>query len=438
MRRVADLHIHSRHSIAASSTLNPFHLDRWARVKGLDLVGTGDCTHPAWLAELRETLEPAENGLYRLRPDLRRAFDAGPARAEELPVPGQDREVRFVPTGEISTIYSRDGRTRKVHHLVILPDFEAASRFQARLSRVGNVASDGRPILGIDSRHLLELLLDADPRSILVPAHIWTPWFSALGERSGFDSIEDCYGDLADRITAVETGLSSNPPMNWAVSRLDRFAIISNSDAHSPEKMGREATILDMEDSWEGLARALAGGGPEGRILETVEFFPQEGKYHADGHRACGVVRMPGEDSGGPCPVCGNPLTPGVLGRVAALADRPVDESAPCPADFRGTNRRPYRSLLPLKEILAELTGSGEGSKTVAAAYGSLVRAAGSELGLLLDMDLREIAALRAPGTPGELLAEATERMRSGRVRIRPGYDGEYGKIRLFAAGERP
>ncbi len=437
MRRAADLHIHSRHSIATSPKLTPVHLDRWARVKGLDLVGTGDCTHPAWLAELGESLEPAGDGLYRLRPELRREFDAGPALSENLPEPGTDRAVRFVLSGEISTIYSRDGRTRKVHHLVLLPDFEAARSFQSSLSRVGNVASDGRPILGIDSRDLFSILLDSDPRAILVPAHIWTPWFSALGERSGFDSIEECYGDLADRITAIETGLSSNPPMNWAVSSLDRFAIVSNSDAHSPEKLGREATILDMEDSWEGLTRALGGGGPAGRIQETLEFFPQEGKYHADGHRACGVVRMPGEDSCGSCPVCGKPLTPGVLGRVAALADRPVEESAPCPAEYAGTNRRPYRSLIPLKEILAELIGAGEGSKAVAAAYGSLVREAGSEFGLLLDLDLREIGALRAPGIPGELLAEAVGRMRSGRVRIRPGYDGEYGEIRLFAPGER-
>ncbi len=437
MRLAADLHIHSRHSIATSPKLTPPYLDRWARVKGLDILGTGDCTHPAWLAELREALEPAADGFYRLKPDLRRAFDAGPARAEDLPTPGRDREVRFVPTGEISTIYSRDGRTRKVHHLVLLPDFEAAARFQARLSRVGNVASDGRPILGIDSRDLLELLLDADPRAVLVPAHVWTPWFSALGEKSGFDSIEECYRDLADRITAIETGLSSNPPMNWAVSALDRFAVVSNSDAHSPEKLGREATILESEPSWEGLTRALAGGGPGGRILETVEFYPQEGKYHADGHRSCGVVRIPGDGPPGPCPACGKPLTPGVLGRVAALADRPLDESAPCPEDFRGTNRRPYRSRIPLKEILSELTGTGEGSRAVSAAYAYLVREAGSELDLLLEEDPARIGPLRAPGIPGELLAEALVRMREGRVRIRPGYDGEYGEVRLFAPGER-
>ncbi|MCE5255285.1 MAG: endonuclease Q family protein, partial [Spirochaetaceae bacterium] len=375
MRTIADLHIHSRYSIATSPKLTPSYLDRWARIKGIGLVGTGDCTHPAWLAELVEQLEPDEGGFFRLKPALRREFDSGEALAEGLPTPPSDSPVRFVLTGEISTIYSREGRTRKIHHVVILPDFAAAAAFQARLERMGNISSDGRPILGVDSHDLFAALLDADERSILVPAHIWTPWFSALGARSGFDSIEECYGDLAPRIGAIETGLSSNPPMNWAVSALDRFAIISNSDAHSPEKLGREATIIDMEDSFAGLAEALAGGGPAGKIVETVEFFPQEGKYHYDGHRVCGVVMSPAESeaSGGRCPVCGKPLTPGVMRRVAELADRPVDETAPCPQNYTGTNRRPYRSLVPLPELLAELLGTGSGSKKVAAAYGSLV-----------------------------------------------------------------
>jgi DNA helicase-2/ATP-dependent DNA helicase PcrA len=232
MRIIADLHIHSHYSRATRPKLTPPYLDRWARIKGINLVGTGDCTHPGWLAELMEQLEPAEGGFFQLKSTLRREFDAGEALAEGLPAPAGDSPVRFVLTGEISTIYSRDGRTRKIHHVVILPDFAAAAAFQARLERMGNVSSDGRPILGVDSRDLFAALLDADERSILVPAHIWTPWFSALGARSGFDSIEECYGDLAPRIGAIETGLSSNPPMNWAVSALDRFAIISNSDAH--------------------------------------------------------------------------------------------------------------------------------------------------------------------------------------------------------------
>ncbi len=449
MRIVADLHIHSHYSRATSPKLTPPQLERWARIKGIGLVGTGDCTHPAWLAELREKLEPVGEGLYGLKDGPRREFDSGEALAEGLPDPrlhpamrdgaGREAAPRFVLTGEISTIYSREGRTRKVHHIVILPDFEAAAAFQARLERIGNISSDGRPILGLDSRELLAILLEADDRSILVPAHIWTPWFSVLGARSGFDSIDECYGDLAPRIGALETGLSSNPPMNWAVSSLDRLSIVSNSDAHSPEKLGRESTIFEMEDSYTGLAQALAGGGPRGRILGTTEFFPQEGKYHYDGHRGCGVVLSPEESArlGRLCPVCGSPLTPGVLRRVTELADRPVDETAPCPEDSAGTNRRPYSSLIPLPEILAELIGTGPGSKKVAEAYRGLVEAAGSELALLADRSDADIEALRCRGVSGELLAKAIGRMRAGRVSIEPGYDGEYGSIRAFAPGER-
>jgi len=442
MRLVADLHIHSRYSRATSPKLGPARIERWARIKGLGLVGTGDCTHPAWLAELRAALDPAEEGLFRLKADARLPFDRGEALAESLPEPAEGSEARFVLSGEISTIYSRGGRTRKVHHLVLLPGFAAAEAFQERLTRVGNVASDGRPILGLDSRDLYALLLEADERSILVPAHIWTPWFSALGARSGFDSIDECYGDLAPRIGAIETGLSSNPPMNWALSSLDRFAIVSNSDAHSPEKLGREATVLELEPGFAGLAEALAGGGPRGSILGTIEFFPQEGKYHYDGHRACGVVLPPEESAarGGLCPACGKALTPGVMGRVAVLADRPVDEAAPCPrpgeAPGPRANQKPYESLVPLDEVLAELLGAGTGSKKVAAAYNALVREAGSELRLLRELPEREIAALGCPGLPGELLARALGRMRGGLVSLEPGYDGEYGSVRTLAPGE--
>jgi uncharacterized protein (TIGR00375 family) len=439
MRLVADLHIHSRFSLATSSKLTATRLEKWARIKGIDLLGTGDCTHPTWLAELADQLQPVEEGLFSLKPAVRKEFNEREALAEGLPDTGSDSEVRFVLTGEICTIFSRGGKTRKVHHLVILPDFTAAAAFQTRLARVAKIESDGRPILGLDSRDLFEMLLEADDRSILVPAHIWTPWFSALGGRSGFDSIDECYLDLAPRIGAIETGLSSNPPMNWAVSALDRFAIISNSDAHSPEKLGREATLIDMELSFAGLADALSLGGGRGSVAGTVEFFPQEGKYHYDGHRACGVVLPPEESgaNGGKCPVCGKPLTPGVLGRVCELADQTVDEAAPCPADSAHTNRRPYRSLIPLKELLSELLDSGEGSKKVTVAYGALVEHAGSEFGLLLDKTEKEIEALRAPGVSGELLAQAVARMREGRISVKPGYDGEYGEIRVFAPGER-
>ncbi|MDR1318281.1 MAG: UvrD-helicase domain-containing protein, partial [Treponema sp.] len=470
MRIIADLHIHSRYSRATSSKLTPPHLDRWAQIKGIDLVGTGDCTHPRWLAELREQFEDAEEGLYVLKEKIRRDFASGRAVEEELPRPGAalpdgvggtDNPApapRFVLTGEISTIYKRDGKTRKVHHLVMLPDFRAAAAFQTRLERVGNIVSDGRPILGLDSRDLLALLLETDERSVLVPAHIWTPWFSALGAKSGFDSIEECYGDLTAYIPAIETGLSSNPPMNWALSALDPFSIISNSDAHSPDKLGREATIFDMELSYPALKTALGAAGVPG-ILGTVEFFPQEGKYHYDGHRKCGVCLEPeeaaallagttaggisgreaaAESGAGPlCPVCGRPLTRGVMGRVLELADRPVDERQAAPPEPDSGNRRPYYSLIPLREILGEILETGPGSKRAGAAYRGLIERAGSEFSILLDTEPSGLEKTKLPGLSGELLAEALERMRRGEVSIRPGYDGEYGAVSVFAHNGR-
>ncbi|MDR2133806.1 MAG: UvrD-helicase domain-containing protein [Treponema sp.] len=441
MKVTADLHIHSRYSRATSSRLNPACLERWARIKGIDLLGTGDATHPRWLKELRESLDDAEEGFFTLKKNLRAGFESGPALLEGLPEPspvqggGKDPFPRFVLSAEISTIYKKGGKTRKVHHLVLLPDFTAAAAFNLKLERVGNLVSDGRPILGIDSGDLLAMLLEADDRALLIPAHIWTPWFSALGARSGFDSIEECYGDLTCRIPAVETGLSSNPPMNWALGALDAFAVISNSDAHSPDKLGREATVFGMELSYSGLCSALRGGGAG--VLETIEFFPQEGKYHYDGHRNCGIWLSPAEAAaaGGICPVCGKALTRGVMGRVLELADRPVNEEERCPQNCAGTNRRPYRSLVPLREILTELLGCGGASKKVNAAYNSLIRAGGTELAILSNLSERELEGLKAPGLSGELLAGAVGRMRSGEVSINPGYDGEYGVIRVFPGG---
>jgi uncharacterized protein (TIGR00375 family) len=445
MKVTADLHVHSRFSLATSKSISPASLDYWARVKGIGLAGTGDCTHPAWLDELRGQLDEAEDGFFALKKEIRAAFDASPAAAG-IPASGVNTVPRFVLTGEISTVYRRGGKTRKVHHLAILPGFPAAAAFQAKLERVGNIRGDGRPVLGIDSRELLSLLLEADERSLLVPAHIWTPWFSALGAKSGFDSIDECYGDLAPFIPAVETGLSSNPPMNWAVPSLDRFSIISNSDAHSPEKLGREATVFEMEPSFASLAGALrrdSSGGNAADILYTLEFFPQEGKYHYDGHRKCGAGLSPREAGDGLCPVCGRPLTMGVLRRVTELAGRPIDERAACPRNSGGaggndTNRRPYVSLVPLRELIAELLGTGTASKKAGAAYARLVGQAGSELGLLVDTPLSVIEKMDAPGIPGGGLAEAVSRMRTGRVVIRPGYDGVYGTVRVFPDGEVP
>ncbi|MDR2194230.1 MAG: UvrD-helicase domain-containing protein [Treponema sp.] len=427
MQIIADLHIHSRFSRATSKKLTPASLDRWAAIKGIDLVGSGDCTHPAWLAELKEQLEEAEPGFYTLKDGIRNNAGSGATPSG----------CRFVLTGEISTIYKKGDKTRKIHHLVILPDMKAAETFQSLLERVGNIRSDGRPILGIDSRDLLRLLLDADDRSLLIPAHIWTPWFSALGAKSGFDSIDECYGDLASYIPSIETGLSSNPPMNWALSSLDRFSIISNSDAHSLEKLGREATIFEMDRSFSSLSKALRLAPEEQKkedVTGTIEFYPQEGKYHYAGHRKCGVSMAPedGAAAGGICPRCGKPLTGGVISRVLELADRPVDEWGVCPPSRGGTNKRPYVSLIPLRELLGELLNTGETSKKVDYAYTALIEKAGSEIGILMDMPIEKIGTLVVPSISGELLAQAVARMRAGQVFIQAGYDGEYGIIRVF------
>jgi uncharacterized protein (TIGR00375 family) len=430
---IADLHIHSRYSRATSPRLNLPNLERWAKIKGLSLLGTGDCTHPAWLKELKSQTDEAEEGFYVLKREVRRSFETG--LTEALPMP-ETETPRFVLTGEIATIYKKADKIRKVHHLVILPDFKAAEAFNAKLeSSGGNIRCDGRPILGMDSRDLLALLLEADERAMLIPAHIWTPWFSVLGAKSGFDSIEECYRDLTTHVPAIETGLSSNPPMNWALKNLDRFSIISNSDAHSPDKLGREATILDMELSYASLRSALSlhSHPVPSIILMTIEFFPQEGKYHYDGHRKCGFSRGPAEAAAGNnfCPVCGKVLTQGVMGRVLELADRPVNENEPCPPDYKGSNRRPYHSLIPLREIAAEILGADMASKKAEAAYFRLIEKGGSELPILMDKSLKDLEKLDVPGLPGEVLAGAIMKMRAGEVSVEPGYDGEYGKIRI-------
>ncbi|MDR1803601.1 MAG: endonuclease Q family protein [Treponema sp.] len=428
MRVIADLHIHSPYSRATSPRLSLPHLERWARIKGIGILGTGDCTHPLWLGELMRQTDEAGEGLYTIKKKFRDAGSAVPAA--ETP--------RFVLTGEIAAIYKRDGKTRKVHHLVMLPDFSAAIAFNARLEGMGgNIRSDGRPILGMDSRDLLAMLMETDERAVLIPAHIWTPWFSVLGAESGFDSIGECYGGMAANIPAIETGLSSNPPMNWALESLDRFSIISNSDAHSPDKLGREATIFEIENSFSSLRSALFSRSPSSpaAILGTVEFFPQEGKYHYDGHRKCGVCLGPEAARAADflCPVCGKPLTRGVMSRVLELADRPVTEMEPFSPDRKtpSANRRPYYSLIPLSELCAELLGLGPASKKVLAAYHHLIENGGSEFSILMDMNRPDLERLEAPGLSGEILAEAIMKMRAGEVSVKPGYDGEYGRVGL-------
>ena len=411
----ADLHVHSRFSRACSKDAEIGNLAWWAARKGLSVIGTGDFTHPAWAAELAESLVPAEPGLLALKPELA-------ARLRRTLPPSCQAEIRFLLSTEISTIYKRDGATRKVHHLLYAPTFEAASAITTALAKVGNLASDGRPILGLDSRHLLEITLNAGPGCFLIPAHIWTPWFAVLGSKSGFDAVPDCYLDLAEHVFAVETGLSSDPPMNWICSRLDHYRLVSNSDAHSPPMLGREATTFSTEVDYFAMLRALRTG--QG-LAGTLNFFPEGGRYHADGHRKCGVRLLPADSvrHAGNCPKCGKPLTIGVMNRVAELADRPEGYRPPGAADSA--------NLVSLPEIIGEIRGSGRQSKKVTMEVDRLVAALGPELHILLGADTADIG--RAAGS---MVADAITRLRSGEVIKEAGYDGEYGVIRLFRPEE--
>ncbi len=417
-RYVADLHIHSYYSRATSKNLNLEQLAKWAQIKGVQLVATGDIAHPGWLAELQEKLEPAEDGLFQLKPEIGSAIQDEVPRACQAP-------VRFLLGGEISNIYKRHDKVRKVHNLCYFPSFAALERFQATLEKIGNIRADGRPILGLDSRDLLEITLETDDRGYLIPAHIWTPWFAMFGSKSGFDSVEACFGDLSDHIFAVETGLSADPPMCWRVSNLDPYTLISNSDAHSPPKLAREASIFNTAWSYDTLFEALQSGDPA-HYLGTLEFYPEEGKYHFDGHRKCGVRWHPQTSIAHDdrCPVCGKPVTVGVMHRVEELADRAEGEQP--------LQAHSYQSLIPLPEILAAVAGVGPTSKRVQRAYFDILGKLGNELHILLDAPLAKIER-----QGNSLLAEGIRRMRTGEVNIAGGYDGEFGTITLFAAGEK-
>ncbi len=417
MKFYADLHIHSRYSRATSKSLNLEQLAYWAQLKGVQVVGTGDFVHPAWMDELKEKLQPKEPGFFELKPEYARQVES------ELP-PGCKGPVRFMLSAEISNIYKRLDKVRKIHNIIFAPDFETAEKIQTRLDSIGNIRSDGRPILGLDSRDLLEIVIASNPLSFLVPAHIWTPWFSVFGSKSGFDRLKDCYGDLTDQIFAVETGLSSDPVMNWRLSQLDNLVLISNSDAHSASKLAREATIFDTDFSYQGIYHSLRDDKHEG-LLGTIEFFPEEGKYHYDGHRVC-RTRMHPKDTlarKGLCPVCGKPVTVGVMSRVEELADRE--------AGAKSLNWRPYYSLVSLPEIISQCRRVGPNSKSVQKVYQKMLNAMGNELFILQDAPLKEIEAVC-----GDLIAEGIKRIRRGKVDIAAGYDGEFGVISLFAEDE--
>jgi len=407
---IADLHIHSKYSRATSRDCVPEMLDLWARRKGLDLIGTGDFTHPVWREELKEKLVPAEEGLFALKDEFRQPDQ----------IAGDPKSPRFLLTSEISSIYKKNGKTRKVHNLILLPDFESADALSKKLETIGNIHSDGRPILGLDSRDLLEITLDACPEAIFIPAHIWTPHFSVFGAYSGFDTIEECYEDLTGNIHALETGLSTDPPMNWRWSALDRYTLVSNSDAHSPGHLAREANLFNTECTYSHISKALQNRDTD-EFAGTIEFFPQEGKYHYDGHRNCNICMKPSETDAvsGICPVCGRKITFGVLHRIESLADRPEGFVLP--------SARPFESVIPLKEVIAAASRLTPASKKVEESYYKLLHDLGPEFYILREAPVEDIRH-----KAGALVAEGIRRIRAGEVIVHPGFDGEYGKVELW------
>ena len=403
----ADLHIHSRYAFACSRSLTLNTLSSWAARKGIDLLATGDFTHPLWAEELRANLRPDQDGLYEYQ------------------------GTRYTPGTEISCVYRQDGRVRRIHLLVFMPTLDAAGDLTGKLSQYGNLSNDGRPTVSTSARELLALALDCHPEAIVIPAHAWTPWYGVYGSRSGFDSLEECFGDLAPQITAVESGLSSDPAMNRHVPELKNRAVVSFSDAHSAPRLGRELTVFSGQMSWE----SLVSGVTQSRVAFTVEFYPEEGKYHYSGHRKCGVsYDVDGEaEHGTLCPVCGRPLTLGVLHRVAQLsASRLAPAAAPGADGFIRSEERypPFARLIPLQEIIAATRGVGVGTRTVAREYNALTDAMGSELAILLDASADDLLPVA-----GEDLTQAIMRARGGRVAIEPGYDGKYGVINLDGDG---
>lgn len=396
MKFIADLHIHSKYSRATSKNMDLPNLAHWAKIKGIDLLGTGDFTHHLWLDHLKAVLKPTGNGLFT------------------------HNDVHFMLTAEISSIYSKNNRCYRIHNLIFAPSFETVDKINNALSKIGNLRSDGRPILGLDAAKLARIVFEIDSNCMLVPAHIWTPWFSLFGSKSGFDLIEDCFEEQAKNIFALETGLSSDPAMNWRVSALDNFSLISNSDCHSPQNIGREANVFDCELSYFEIRDVLKTKDKK-RFLYTIEFFPEEGKYHFDGHRNCKVKLSPWQTKNhkGLCPKCGKTVTVGVTNRVESLADRPEG--------FVPNNSIPFKNLIPLDEIIAEALGVGKTSKRVVQAYNEAILKLGNEFDILIDKSESELLN----GLP-ERIAQGVLKVRRAECVIDPGYDGEYGTINIF------
>ena len=405
MQIIADFHIHSKYSRATSKEMDVENLCKWADIKGINLLGTGDFTHPTYFYYLKSKLEPEGNGFFRLK--------------------GKNGKARFILTAEVSNIFSQGkARGRRIHNLIFAPSFEVVAKINSKLEKLGKLSSDGRPIFGFPAKELVKMIMDISDECMIIPAHAWTPWFSVFGANSGFDSIEECFGEESKHIYAIETGLSSDPAMNWRISGLDKISLISNSDAHSPSKLGREANVFDCEFSYREIMKVLKEKD-EKKFLYTIEFFPEEGKYHYDGHRNCKVLLTPSETKKHNyiCPNCNGKITVGVMHRVEVLADRKEG--------FTPERTIPYKSLIPLQEIIAECLGFGVNSAAVVNEYKKIVGLGGSEFNVFLELEQDDLKKIASPK-----IVEGIMRMREGRVSIRPGYDGEYGKVKIFEYGE--
>jgi uncharacterized protein (TIGR00375 family) len=405
MEFIADFHLHSKYSRATSQKMDLENLDKWAKIKGILVLGTGDFTHSIWLKEIKEKLESAEPGLFKLK--------------------NSNSKTRFILTTEVSCVYFKKGKQRKIHLIIFSPSIEACEKINNYLKLYGNLESDGRPTLNLDAKELLKIVLNISEDCLVVPAHIWTPWFSLFGSKSGFDSIEECFEEYSNYIFTGETGLSSDPAMNWRLSALDRITLISCSDAHSPSHIGREANVFNCELSYFEIIKAIKEKD-KNKFLYTIEFYPEEGKYHYDGHRNCGISLSPKETKKykGICPVCGRPLTIGVLNRVEQLADRPEG--------FVPENAIPFKSLIPLEEIIADALNQGVGTVEVEKEYKNLIEKFENEFNVLMNIPRSDLEAVTLPE-----IAEGIIRAREGKVFIEPGYDGVYGKIKIFQKGEQ-
>lgn len=408
MSYICDLHIHSKYSRACSKELTLENIDKWAKIKGINIIGTGDFTHPAWFLEIESKLEEAAPGLYKLK--------------------GSDSGTLFMITTELSCIYKQGDKVRRLHICILAPNIDFARKLILELNNRGcNLKADGRPIIGLSAKELLKVCLEIDNNHLTIPAHAWTPWFAIFGSKSGFDSLKECYEDLSDNIYAIETGLSSDPLMNWRLSNLDNIALVSNSDAHSLENLGREANILDLTEVSFSSVREIIKNQDKKRFLSTIEFFPEEGMYHFDGHRECRVSFLPAETKKhqGICPKCKKPLTIGVLHRVDDLANR-LD------SDINKNNFIPYKNLIPLREIIAEALGVGKQSKKVQTEYHNLVERGKNEFNVLLNLSAEELGLITTP-----MVAEGIIRVRQGKVKVVPGFDGQYGQVEIFTEPER-